>query len=157
EGSASDWHLQHLGSLCVSGAGLVMIEATAVAAEGRITHGCLGLYSDANEAALARGVAACRRFGNAPIGIQIAHAGRKASAMRPWEGMRGLTASEAAWPTVAPSAVPLDEGWPTPRALSLPEIEGLIEAFVATARRAARLGLDVLELHCAHGYLLHEF
>jgi 2,4-dienoyl-CoA reductase-like NADH-dependent reductase (Old Yellow Enzyme family) len=134
-----------------------MIEATAVAAEGRITHGCLGLYSDANEAALARVVAACRRFANAPIGIQIAHAGRKASATRPWEGIRALTAREGAWLTVAPSAMPLDEGWPTPRALSPPEIEQLIDAFVATARRAARLGLDVLELHCAHGYLLHEF
>jgi 2,4-dienoyl-CoA reductase-like NADH-dependent reductase (Old Yellow Enzyme family) len=157
EGSANDWHLQHLGSLCVSGAGLVMIEATAVAAEGRITHGCLGLYSDANEAALARVVAACRRFGNAPIGIQIAHAGRKASATRPWDGIRALTAAEGAWLTVAPSALPLDEGWPMPQALSAPEIERLIDAFVATARRAARLGLDVLELHCAHGYLLHEF
>jgi 2,4-dienoyl-CoA reductase-like NADH-dependent reductase (Old Yellow Enzyme family) len=157
EGSANDWHLQHLGSLSVSGAGLVMIEATAVAAEGRITHGCLGLYSEANEAALARVIAACRRFGNAPLGIQIAHAGRKASATRPWEGIRALTAAEGAWPTVAPSAVPLADDWPTPQALSPTEIEGLIDAFVATARRAARLGLDLLELHCAHGYLLHEF
>ena len=157
EGSANDWHLLHLGSLSLSGAGLLMIEATAVAPEGRITHGCLGLYSDANEAALARVVAACRRFGNTPLGLQIAHAGRKASATRPWEGVRALTSAEGAWPTLAPSAVPLDEGWPVPRAMSEAEIEGLIGAFVAAARRAARLGLDVLELHCAHGYLLHEF
>jgi 2,4-dienoyl-CoA reductase-like NADH-dependent reductase (Old Yellow Enzyme family) len=157
EGSANDWHLLHLGSLSVSGAGLLMIEATAVAPEGRITHGCLGLYNEANEAALARVVAACRRFGNTPLGIQLAHAGRKASAMRPWEGIRALTAAEGAWSTLAPSAVPLDDGWPVPQAMSEAAIDGVIDAFVTAARRAARLGLDVLELHCAHGYLLHEF
>ncbi len=157
EGSANDWHMLHLGTLAVSGAGLVMIEATAVAAAGRITHGCLGLYSDANEAALGRVVAACRRFGNTALGIQLAHAGRKASAKRPWEGIVPLTAAEGAWTTVAPSAVPLDAGWPVPHALAAVELERTVADFVAATRRAARLGLDVVEAHCAHGYLLHEF
>lgn len=157
DGSATDWHLQHLGSLAVSGAGLLMIEATAVEAIGRITLGCLGLYSDDNEAALARAVAVCRRYGNVKLGIQLAHAGRKGSATRPWQGIRPLTAAEGTWQTVAPSAVPLDEGWPTPRALAPTELDCVVESFVAAARRAERLGLDLVELHCAHGYLLHEF
>jgi 2,4-dienoyl-CoA reductase-like NADH-dependent reductase (Old Yellow Enzyme family) len=157
EGGANDWHLLHLGSLAVGGAGLLMIEATAVEAAGRISHGCLGLYSDANEAALQRVLAACRRFGNTPIGIQLAHAGRKGSATRPWEGIRALTPAEGGWPTRAPSPLALDEGWPLPQALSLPEIDRLVDAFVAATRRAARLGLDLVELHSAHGYLLHEF
>jgi 2,4-dienoyl-CoA reductase-like NADH-dependent reductase (Old Yellow Enzyme family) len=157
EGSATDWHLLHLGTLALSGAGLVMIEATAVEATGRISLGCLGLYSDANEAALARVVAACRRFGNTPIGIQLGHAGRKGSAHRPWEGIRALSPAEGAWPTVAPSAVALDETWPVPEALSPADLERLVDAFVAATRRADRLGLDLVELHCAHGYLLHEF
>jgi 2,4-dienoyl-CoA reductase-like NADH-dependent reductase (Old Yellow Enzyme family) len=156
-GSANDWHLLHLGSLAVGGAGLLMIEATAVTAAGRITEGCLGLYSDANEAALARVVAACRRFGNAPLGIQLAHAGRKASATRPWESIRALTVREGAWPTLAPSALPLDAGWPTPQAASSDDLDRVVEAFVRAAERAQRLGLDLVELHAAHGYLLHEF
>lgn len=157
EGSANDWHLLHLGSLAVGGAGLLMIEATAVEERGRISLGCLGLYSDANESALARVAAACRRFGNTPLGIQLAHAGRKGSATRPWQGIRALTAAEGAWPTLAPSALPLDEGWPAPQALDAAAIERLVESFVAATRRAARIGLDLVELHCAHGYLLHQF
>jgi 2,4-dienoyl-CoA reductase-like NADH-dependent reductase (Old Yellow Enzyme family) len=157
DGSANDWHLLHLGSLAVGGAGLLMIEATAVAAVGRITRGCLGLYSDANETALARVVATCRRFGNTPLGIQLAHAGRKGSATVPWQGIRALRPEEGAWRTLAPSPLPLDEGWPTPEAFDEAGIERLVESFVAAARRAARLGLDLVELHCAHGYLLHEF
>jgi 2,4-dienoyl-CoA reductase-like NADH-dependent reductase (Old Yellow Enzyme family) len=157
EGSATDWHLQHLGSLALSGAGLLMIEATAVAAAGRITPADLGLYCDANEAALARVIAACRRYGNVPLGIQLAHAGRKASAHRPWEGGRPLAPSEGAWTTMAPSAVPFDDAWPVPHALSPAEIDAVVESFAAATRRAARLGLDLVEAHCAHGYLLHEF
>ncbi len=156
-GSATDWHLMHLGALSVSGAGLLMIEATAVSAVGRITHGCLGLYNDANEAALARVVAACRRFGNTALGLQLAHAGRKGSARRPWEGIRALAPEEGAWATEAPSAIALDETWPIPRALSTADLDRVAADFVAATRRAARLGLDVLEVHCAHGYLLHEF
>ncbi len=157
DGSATDWHMQHLGSLAVSGAGLVMIEATAVERAGRITHGCLGLYSDANEAALGRVVAACRRFGNTALGIQLAHAGRKGSAHRPWEGIRALSREEGAWVTVAPSPIALDEDWPVPRALAAADLDRIEAAFVAATRRAARLGLDLVEAHCAHGYLLHEF
>jgi 2,4-dienoyl-CoA reductase-like NADH-dependent reductase (Old Yellow Enzyme family) len=157
EGRATDWHLLHLGSLGVAGAGLLMIEATAVEADGRITLGCLGLYSEANEAALGRVVAACSRFGNTPLGIQLAHAGRKASATRPWQGIRALTAAEGAWQPVAPSPVPLDQGWPAPRALSSVELDRLVDAFVAATGRAERLGFDLVEVHCAHGYLLHEF
>jgi 2,4-dienoyl-CoA reductase-like NADH-dependent reductase (Old Yellow Enzyme family) len=157
DGSANDWHLLHLGSLAVGGAGLLMIEATAVEARGRISLGCLGLYSDANEAALRRVVAACRRFGNTPLGIQLAHAGRKGSATRPWEGIRALTAAEGAWQTCAPSAIPLDDGWPAPHALGATEMDALVDAFVSATRRSTRLGIDLVELHCAHGYLLHEF
>jgi NADPH2 dehydrogenase len=157
DGNANDWHLQHLGSLAVSGAGLLMIEATAVAPAGRITRHCLGLYTDENEAALARAIALCRRFGNVPLGIQLAHAGRKAAATRPWEGIRALRREEGAWPTLAPSALPLDDGWPTPQAASMADLDRLADAFVRSTERAERLGLDLVELHCAHGYLLHEF
>jgi NADPH2 dehydrogenase len=157
EGSATDWHRQHLGSLSLSGAGLVMIEATGVSAEGRITHGCLGLFSDANEAALARVLTACREFSPARFGIQLAHAGRKGSARVPWLGVTALPPEENPWQTVAPSAVPFAEGWPAPQALDEGNLARIREDFVATATRAARLGIDIAELHAAHGYLLHEF
>jgi 2,4-dienoyl-CoA reductase-like NADH-dependent reductase (Old Yellow Enzyme family) len=157
DGSATDWHMQHLGLLSHSGAGLVVIEATGVEREGRITLGCLGLYSDANEQALARVIESCRRYSKTPIGIQLAHAGRKGAATRPWEGGRALKPEEGAWQTVAPSAVPFDEGWHTPKAISRGEIDRIVESFAMAARRAARIGLDEVELHCAHGYLLAEF
>jgi NADPH2 dehydrogenase len=158
EGLANDWHVLHLGTLANSGAGLLIVEATAVEARGRITHGCVGLYSDQHEAALKRVVDACRRFGSAKLGIQIGHAGRKASAKRPWEG-KTLNEPEldAAWPTVGPSALPFGAGWHVPAALTGGEIEGLVSKFVETARRADRLGFDLLELHGAHGYLIHQF
>lgn len=156
-GSATEWHMLHLGTLAVSGAGLVMIEATAVEAAGRITPHCLGLYSDANEAALARVVAACRRFGNAPLGLQLAHAGRKGSAHRPWEGSGALTGAQGAWTTCAPSRLAFNEGWPVPQELATGDLDDLIAAFVAATHRAARIGLDLVEVHSAHGYLLHQF
>jgi 2,4-dienoyl-CoA reductase-like NADH-dependent reductase (Old Yellow Enzyme family) len=157
DGSATDWHVQHLGTLSHAGAGLVVIEATGVEREGRITLGCLGLYSDANEQALARVVESYRRYSKTPIGIQLAHAGRKASASRPWEGGRSLKSGEGAWPTVAPSALPFDEGWHTPHALSRGEIDRIVQSFATAAQRAQRIGLDEVELHCAHGYLMAEF
>ncbi len=157
DGSATDWHLMHLGSLSVSGAGLLMIEATAVEREGRISHGCLGLYSDNNELALGHVTAACRRFGNTPIGIQIAHAGRKGSAQRPWEGGRPLKPHQNPWETIAPSAIPMGEGWHTPREATAGDLARIRDAFADAARRALRLGLDLVEIHSAHGYLLHEF
>src|SRR5271155_6146162 len=157
DGSATDWHVQHLGLLSHVGAGLVVIEATGVERDGRITPGCLGMYSDANEAALAGVVQSYRRWSKTPIGIQLAHAGRKASAARPWEGARALRPDQGAWQTVAPSAIPFDEGWHTPKALTHGEIERIVGSFALAARRAARIGLDEVELHCAHGYLMASF
>src|SRR5262245_16082003 len=157
DGVASDWHAMHLGMLANSGADLIIAEATGVERRGRITHGCLGLYSDDCEAALARVVAHCRRFGTAKIGIQIAHAGRKASANRPWEGSRALGPDADPWETIAPSAIPFGADWHVPRAMTTADIERVKEAFVATARRAMRIGFDAVELHAAHGYLLHSF
>lgn len=158
DGSMNDWHMMHLGALANSGAGLLIIEATHVAREGRITHGCVGLYSDANEAAIKTIVDACRRRGTAKIGIQLAHAGRKASAKRPWEGVQlNEPELDRAWPTQAPSALPFAEGWHVPRALTRDEIAALPELFAASAKRADRIGLDLAEVHGAHGYLLHQF
>ena len=157
DGCANDWHMTHLGTLANSGAGLVVVEATAVERLGRITHGCLGLYSDANEAALARVVAHCRRVGAARLGIQIGHAGRKGSSQRPWEGGRGLPAGDDPWDIVAPSPLPFGASWSTPREMTAEDLARVRDAFVAAARRAVRIGFDAVELHMAHGYLLHAF
>ena len=159
DGVAGDWHLQHLMQLGYSGAGLVMVEATAVERRGRITHGCLGLYSDACEAAIIRVMNAARRFGGSTrFGIQLAHAGRKASAHRPWEmGGGPLGPGDDPWPTMAPSAISFDTGWPVPEALDEGGMERLCSAFHEAASRAARIGFEVVEVHAAHGYLLHEF
>jgi 2,4-dienoyl-CoA reductase-like NADH-dependent reductase (Old Yellow Enzyme family) len=161
DGSMSDWHMQHLMSLGLSGAGLVVVEATAVERHGRITHGCTGLYSDANERAMVRVLNAARAVSprTTKFGIQIGHAGRKASSQRPWDGGRALVegAGEEPWPTVGASALPFDEGWPAPRELTDNEIGRLIGAFARSAERAVRAGFDAIELHMAHGYLLHSF
>jgi 2,4-dienoyl-CoA reductase-like NADH-dependent reductase (Old Yellow Enzyme family) len=157
DGAANDWHLNHLGTLSQSGAALVVVEATGVERRGRITHGCLGLYSDDCEAALARVLAHCRRFGSAKMGIQLAHAGRKASATRPWEGARPLKPGEDPWETIAPSAIAFGPGWHVPREMSAADMARVRESFVAAAQRAVRAGIDLIELHGAHGYLLHGF
>ena len=157
DGSATDWHLGHLGMLANSGAGLVIVEATHVERHGRITHGCLGLYSDHNEAALARVIAHCRTAGTAKLGIQLAHAGRKASSQRPWEGGGPLPPGQDPWETLAPSALPFGPNWHVPRAATLDDITRVREAFVNSARRAVRIGFDAIELHYAHGYLAHSF
>ena len=158
DGSATDWHLQHLSQLAYSGAGLVMVEATAVERRGRITHGDLGLYSDDNEAALDRVLSTARRLGGSTrFGIQIAHAGRKASSQLPWLGGAALSSGEDPWVTVSSSSRPFGENWHTPHALSKAEIDATIAAFVQAAQRAVRLGFDVIEIHSAHGYLLHQF
>jgi 2,4-dienoyl-CoA reductase-like NADH-dependent reductase (Old Yellow Enzyme family) len=157
DGSMSDWHMTHLGMLANSGAALVIVEATGVERRGRITHGCTGLYSDANEAAMKRVIDHCRRIGTAKFGIQIGHAGRKASAQRPWEGGGALKSGEDPWETIAPSAIPFGAGWHTPRAMTEDDIATVTAAFVAAARRAVRVGYDTIELHVAHGYLLHSF
>ena len=159
DGSASDWHIQHWMSLGISGAGMVTFEATGVERRGRITHGCVGLYSDNNEAAMARALAPARRVAapGAVFGVQLGHAGRKASSQLPWLGGGPLSAEQDAWETVGPSAIPFADGWPTPKALDEAGIERIVTAFVDAARRAERVGLDFVELHGAHGYLLHEF
>lgn len=159
DGSATDWHLQHLMRLALSRAGLVVVEATAVERLGRITHGCLGIYSDENEAALARVLAAARQVADprTRFGIQLAHAGRKGSCQRPWEGGRPLGTSEDPWQTAAPSAIPFAEGAPAPMSLDAAGLARISAAFCRGAERAVRLGFEVIELHVAHGYLLHEF
>jgi 2,4-dienoyl-CoA reductase-like NADH-dependent reductase (Old Yellow Enzyme family) len=157
DGVASDWHMTHLGMLANSGAGLLVVEATHVERSGRITHGCLGLYSDACEAALERVVAHCRRIGRAKLAIQLSHAGRKASAQRPWQGGKALSSDEDPWPTIAPSAIAFGPGWHMPRAMDENDMARVRTAFVDAAKRATRIGFDAIELHLAHGYLLHGF
>jgi 2,4-dienoyl-CoA reductase-like NADH-dependent reductase (Old Yellow Enzyme family) len=158
EGSASDWHLIHLGQLALSGAGLLVVEATAVAANGRISPDDLGLYSDANEAALARVLRPLRDYSPIRLAIQLAHAGRKASVHLPWQGGGQIAPSEArGWQTVAPSALAQNAGENAPQALDQAALGEVRDSFVAAAQRAARLGFDGIELHAAHGYLLHQF
>jgi len=157
EGVATDWHLIHWGQFALSGAGLFMIEATAVNAEGRITPGCLGLWNDAQEEAIARTLARVRAFSDMPIGIQIGHAGRKASAFRPWEGAGHYAPGQGGWTVKGPSALPFADAWPVPEAMTEQEIAALIDDFAATAQRAVRLGLKIIEIHAAHGYLLSSF
>ena len=157
DGCANDWHLMHLGMLANSGAALVVVEATHVARVGRITHGCLGLYSDDNEAALARVIAQVRRAGTAKFGIQIAHSGRKGSAQRPWEGGGALRADADPWETIAASPIPFGENWHTPRMVTEADMARVREAFVSSTQRALRIGFDAIELHMAHGYLAHGF
>lgn len=158
DGSATEWHLQNLMTLGMSGAGLVMVEATAVERRGRITHGCLGLYSDSNVFALDRVLKAARRVSppGTKWGIQIAHSGRKGSQQRPWEGGSALRPDDDPWQTVSASALPFGD-WHVPREASPDDLAGIRDAFVAAAGRAMSLGFEVVELHCAHGYLLHEF
>jgi len=157
EGRAQPWHTVHLGRLALSGAGLVLIEATGVEPAGRISPGCLGLYDDATEEALAGVLHTVRSVGGAAIGIQLGHAGRKASTARPWEGGAQIPAAAGGWTTVAPSAVPMNEGEAAPHALGHDELQALKARFVDAVLRADRLGLDAIEVHAAHGYLLHQF
>jgi 2,4-dienoyl-CoA reductase-like NADH-dependent reductase (Old Yellow Enzyme family) len=158
EGSATDWHTIHLGQLALSGAGLLVIEATAVSAIGRISPRDLGLYSDDNEQALARVLAAIQQYSPIPVAMQVSHAGRKASSHVPWEGGAQIRPGEpGGWQAEAPSALPHASGEHPPTALDDAGLARVRDAFAATARRAARLGLDGIELHCAHGYLLHQF
>jgi 2,4-dienoyl-CoA reductase-like NADH-dependent reductase (Old Yellow Enzyme family) len=157
DGFADDWHLVHLGSRAAGGVALVIVEATAVTADGRITHGDLGIWSDAHVPPLAR-IARFVDSQGAVAGIQLAHAGRKASCDVPWKGGAGLTTPEAGgWPVVGPSAIPFDEGNPVPTALDEAGIDGIVTAFEAATRRALGAGFRVIEIHAAHGYLLHEF
>jgi 2,4-dienoyl-CoA reductase-like NADH-dependent reductase (Old Yellow Enzyme family) len=156
DGSARDWHLMNLGQYAMGAAGLVMTEATHVSPEGRISPRCLGLYSDDNERSLARVVDFCREFGVTRLGIQLAHAGRKASTRPPLDGGGPLADDESPWQTLAPSALPFGD-WPAPRALDRAGLVTVKQQFVDSAVRAARIGFDLAELHIGHGYLLHQF
>ena len=157
DGAATAWHMTHLGTLALSGAGLLCLEATAVEADGRITPADLGLWNDATEAALRPVLAAIRKYSKTVVAIQLAHAGRKASCRVPWEGGELQPVAEGGWVPWAPSAVPFKPTDPAPRALDAAGLARVRTAFAEAARRAARLGIDVIELHAAHGYLLHEF
>ena len=156
DGLPDHWHLVHLGSRAVGGAGAVIAEATAVSAQGRISPGDTGLWNEAQLAAWQPIVAFIAAQGAVP-GVQLAHAGRKASAQRPWEGGGALAAAQGAWTTVAPSAVPFDAGWHVPLALDAAGIRQVLADFRAAAQRALVAGFKLVELHAAHGYLLHQF
>ncbi len=157
DGCAQAWHYAHLGQLAMSGAGMLILEATAVTPQGRITPGCLGLYDDATEEALAGVVRMMRSVAPIPLALQISHAGRKGSSGRPWEGGALIGAADGGWQTVAPSALALKDGETAPNALGHADLEELRARFVETAVRADRLGFDAIEVHAAHGYLLHQF
>jgi 2,4-dienoyl-CoA reductase-like NADH-dependent reductase (Old Yellow Enzyme family) len=158
DGCMSDWHVIHLGSLAVSGAALLTIEATAVVPEGRISYADVGLWDEATEQALARTLASVRRWSDIPIAIQLAHAGRKASTEVPWKGGRQIPPGTSnGWQTVAPSAIPFLPQDHPPVALDHAQMQRVRDAFASAARRAARLGVEAVQLHGAHGYLLHQF
>jgi 2,4-dienoyl-CoA reductase-like NADH-dependent reductase (Old Yellow Enzyme family) len=157
-GIANEWHMIHLGSLALSGAALLFTEAAAVTAQGRITGADLGLWSDQTQAALAPVIAAIRKHAPIRIALQLAHAGRKASSQKPWDGGASIHPFEpGGWQTVAPSALPHAPGDAVPIALDVPGMQQVKQAFVDAALRAVQLGVDALELHAAHGYLLHQF
>jgi 2,4-dienoyl-CoA reductase-like NADH-dependent reductase (Old Yellow Enzyme family) len=161
DGVANDWHLVHLGRFAMGGAALVFVEATGVEARGRISPGDMGLWNDEQARALAR-IADFLKANGAAAGIQLAHAGRKGSTKRPWDGGAELDAAdaakgEAAWETLAPSAIPFSDTYPTPKAMSTADMAEVIVAFREATRRAYDAGFDVVEVHAAHGYLLHEF
>ncbi len=157
DGRATDWHLVHLGARAVGGAGLVLVEATAVEARGRISPADVGLWDDAQIEPLARIVRFVEAQG-AAIGVQLAHAGRKASVRAPWDaGGAPLAPGHGGWTPVAPSAIPVADGYATPHALDAGEVAGIVRAFAAAARRAAAAGFRTVEIHAAHGYLLHQF
>jgi 2,4-dienoyl-CoA reductase-like NADH-dependent reductase (Old Yellow Enzyme family) len=157
KGQATDWHLIHLGHLALSGAGLLFIEATAVTPEGRISAKDLGLWSDETENALGRVIKGVRAYSNMPLAIQLAHAGRKASSAISWTGGGQLPIEQGGWQTCAPSPIPWSEDERRPTALNLESMGEIRQAFATAAARAHRLGIEVIEIHAAHGYLLHEF
>jgi 2,4-dienoyl-CoA reductase-like NADH-dependent reductase (Old Yellow Enzyme family) len=157
EGSCTDWHLMHLGSLAMGAAGLLMVEMTNVSMFGRISPRCATLCTDANEFALKRVIDFCRAYGVAKLGIQLAHAGRKGSQQPPAEGGKPLETQQGAWQTVGPSPIAFAEGWPAPRELSKSDIRQIIQEHVDAVVRAERVGVDLIEMHGGHGYLVHQF
>ncbi|BAM92984.1 NADPH dehydrogenase [Bradyrhizobium oligotrophicum S58] len=157
DGAANDWHFTHINTLALSGAAMFCIEATHVEPIGRITPGCLGLWDDATEAALKPILASVRKHSKAAVAMQLAHAGRKGSSQRPWDGGQQIPLEQGGWQTVAPSAIAHKEGELAPLAVDAAGLVRIRDAFVDAAKRAERLGIDALELHGAHGYLLHQF
>jgi len=157
EGKATAWHRIHLGNLALSGAGLLILEATAVTPEGRITAHDLGLWDDERQQALQHVIQDIRTYSPMPIGIQLSHAGRKASTAAPWRGGQQIRPEEGGWQTSAPSDIPFKDDDNAPVPLTLGDISEIKHAFVESARRAEQLGLDLIEIHAAHGYLLHQF
>ena len=157
DGQMHDWHLMHLGQLAMGGAGLVFTEATHVSEVGRITPRCAGLWNDTQEAAMKRVVSFCKAHGVARTAIQLAHAGRKASTHTPTDGAQPLTDEEGRWTALAPSPIPYAPDWPVPEALDRVGMSRIKAEFVAATERAVRIGLDLLELHSGHGYLLNQF
>lgn len=156
-GSANDWHLMHLGQFSLGGAAMVITEVSAVNPAGRVSHRCAGLWSDENEAALKRVIGFCKQYGVAAQGIQLGHAGRKGSTKTVADGGAPLMPDNGGWQTVAPSPIPFADGWQTPHALTVEEMAGIRDDFVAAVKRAERIGYDLIELHAGHGYLLHQF
>lgn len=162
DGHVTDWHVQHVGKLAAGGAGLVFVEQSSVNLQGRITHGCLGIWKDEHVPGLKKLTTLIRDLGAASA-IQIAHSGRKGSSQRPWEGGGPLgdddiaARGEGPWKVCAPSAIPFDNDWPTPMEMSLEAIEQVVADYRAAFIRARDAGFDVCELHCAHGYLMHSF
>lgn len=156
DGCATDWHKLHWGTYSLSGAGLMMVEATAVSPEGRITPDCLGLWDDKTSSAMKQALDFARQFSTTPFGIQLGHAGRKASTKKPWNSGHA-TIEEGGWQVVGPSSIAFDEGWQIPQTLTEDEIQTVIEDFRKAAKRASELGFDTIEIHAAHGYLLSSF
>jgi len=156
DGHATEWHVQHIGKLAAGGAGLVFVEQSSVNTQGRITHGCLGIWDDAQVAGHKRLTDLVRSLGAASA-LQIAHSGRKGSSQRPWEGGGPLSEDEGLWTACAPSSIPFDKSWPAPAEMTQADIEALVEDYRNAFRRALEANYDVVELHCAHGYLMHSF
>ncbi|MET0293931.1 MAG: NADH:flavin oxidoreductase/NADH oxidase [Phenylobacterium sp.] len=161
-GYVTDFHVQHIGKLAAGGAGLVFVEQSSVNVQGRITYGCVGIWEDGQLEGHRRLVDLIHKFG-AAAAVQIAHSGRKGSSQRPWEGGGPLgdadqaARGEGPWQACAPSAIPFDDDWPTPAEMSLADVEAVVEDYVHAFERARAAGYDIVELHCAHGYLMHSF
>lgn len=156
-GNATDWHIMHYGVLSHSGAGLMILEATSICPEGRLSPADLGLWGDEQEASMAKLISAIRQYSAMPIAVQLVHAGRKASMTAPWETQRYVTPDQGGWKTVAPSSIAFSDVYDTPNELTVDEIKTIVQQFVDAAKRADRAGIDFIELHGAHGYLIHQF
>ena len=157
EGDANEWHASHYMQMATSGAGMFVIESTAVSKQGRISHGDLGLYSSSNEDQLTKMVKSCKKYSKTPIACQLSHSGRKGSVNLPWLGGKHLTSDEGGWDTVSASAISRYDGGTIPSELNLGQLNGIRQDFIKATQRAIRANLDIVELHIAHGYLLHQF